>query len=67
MIIKPARVEIDPPFLTHGDIAGESNDRVGKRDFTTATGLVFGISMIVRRVAMADAIGEMLELFAISA
>ena len=65
-VVEPARVELDPPLLLHGEVAGQGDDRVGQGDLAAAPGLVLGVVVIVRGVAVADAVGEVLELFAVA-
>ena len=60
-------VELDPPLLPHGDVAGQGDHGVGQGDLATAAGLVVLVVVVVRGVAVADAVGEVLELLAIAA
>ena len=62
-----ARVELDPPLLLHGDVAGQGDDGVGQGDLAAAAGLVLLVLVVVRGVAVADAVGEVLELLAVAA
>ena len=62
-----ARVELDPPLLLHGEVAGQGDDGVGQGDLAAAAGLVLRVVVVVRGVAVADAVGEVLELLAVAA
>ena len=48
LIVKPARVEIDPPLLPHGDVARERDHGVGQGDLAATARLVVFVSVIVR-------------------
>ena len=67
LVVEPARVEVDPPLLPHGDVARERDHGVGQRDLAAAARLVLFVGVIVGRIAVADAVGEVLELLAIAA
>src|SRR5271157_4424049 len=65
--VEPGGVELDPPILPHCEVGCERDDRVGQGNLATAAGLVVLVVVEVRGIAVAHAIGEVLELFAIPA
>ena len=65
--VEPGRVELDPALLPHGDVAGQGDHGVGQGDLAAAAGLVVLVGVVVGGVAVADAVGEVLELLAVAA
>src|SRR5208282_5367265 len=61
--VEPGGVELDPPILPHCEVGCERDDRVGQGNLATAAGLVVLVVVEVRGIAVAHAIGEVLELF----
>src|SRR5262245_8436999 len=58
--VEPALVELDAPLLRHGEVAGQGDDGVRQRDLPAAARLVVLVGVVIRRVAVADAVGEVL-------
>ena len=66
--VEPGFLELDAALLPHGEVARQGDDGVGQGDLAPAAGpeLVVGRVVEVARVAVADAVGEVLELLAIA-